>query len=67
MYTPVSELAEPDKGLGIFHLLCDKLGHHISGVYIDGADCHDPLPVSLGKVPQQQINEDIQLGNLYIQ
>ncbi len=52
MHSPVSELGQPKKGLGILHLLLDHLGDHVPGVDVDGADGHDPLAVTLGKVSE---------------
>ena len=60
----MSELAEPSEGLGIVHFLLDEFGHHISGMDVDGADSHDPLPVGLGELAQQQVDEDVQLSHL---
>ena len=58
------ELAEPDEGLGVVHLLLDELGHHVSGVDVDGADGHDLLPVSRGQVAQEVGDQGVQLGHL---
>ena len=61
---PVPELAEPDEGLGVVHLLLDELGHHVPGVDVDGADGHDLLPVAGGQVAQEVGDQGVQLGHL---
>lgn len=48
----MSELAEPGEGLSVVDLLVDELGHHVSGVHVDGADSHDLLPVAAREVAQ---------------
>ena len=60
----MSQLAEPDEGLRVLHLLFDHLLHHVSGVDVDGADGADALALCLGKVPQQQSDERGQLAHL---
>lgn len=52
-HTPVSELAEPDEGLGILHLLLNQLGHHVTCMDIDGTDGHDLLAVTFGQLAKQ--------------
>lgn len=47
------------------HLLSDHLGHHISGVDVDGADGHDLLPIARCKLANQQGDEGVELGNLF--
>jgi len=49
----VSELAEPDEGLGILHFLLNQLGHHVTCMDIDGADGHDLLAVTFGQLAKQ--------------
>ena len=61
---PVSKLAEPGEGLSIFHLLFDHLLHYISCMDINGADSADALAVCLSQVPQQQVDEGVELGHL---
>ena len=61
---PVPELAEPDEGLGVVHLLLDELGHHVPGVDVDGADGHDLLPVARGQVAEEVGDQRVQLRHL---
>ena len=58
------QLAEPGEGLGILHLLLDQLGHHITGVDINGADGHDLLAVTRGEVPEEVGDECVELQDL---
>ena len=58
------QLAQPGEGLGILDLLGYQLGYHITGVHVDGADCHNLLPVSLAEVTKQQSDQCVQLGHL---
>lgn len=46
------------------HLLRNHLGYHVSGVNIDGADGHDLLPITRGKLPDQHGDEGVQLRHL---
>ena len=62
----MSELTEPQEGLGIVHFLSDDLCHHVSGVDIDGTDGHDPLPVGFREVSEQQVDERVQLVHLFL-
>ena len=62
----MSELTEPQEGLGIIHFLSDDLCHHVSGMHIDGADGHDPLPVGFREVSKQQVDESVQLVHLFL-
>ena len=64
MHTPVSELAEPDEGLRVLHLLLDQLGHHVTCMDIDGTDGHDLLAVPLGQLTKQVGDQSVQLGHL---
>ena len=50
-HPPVPELAKPSEGLSILHLLLDELGHHITGMHINGAGGHDALAVAFGEFP----------------
>ena len=60
------ELAEPDKGLGVVYLLMDEFGHNVSSMNVDCTDGHDPLPVALGHVSQQKVDEGVQLSHLLL-
>ena len=60
----MSELAEPDEGLGIVHLLLDEFGDHVPGVDIDGADGHDLLPVAGGQFAQEVGDQGVELRDL---
>ena len=60
----VTQLRQPQERLGAVHLLCDHLGHHVTGVHVDGADRHDLLTVSRRQVSQQHGDQIVQLGDL---
>ena len=60
----MSELAEPDEGLGIIHLLLDELGDHVPGMDIDDADGHDLLPVARGQFTQEVGDQGVELRDL---
>ena len=47
------------------YLLGDQLGHHVAGVDVDGADGHDLLPVARRQLPQQHVDQGVQLGDLW--
>lgn len=49
---------------GCSHLLTDHLGHHISGVDVDGADGHNFLPVTRCELANQHGDERVELGYL---
>lgn len=57
----VSQLTEPLEGLGIIYLHSYHLGHHISGVDVDGTDGHDLLSISLAQVTHQEADQGVQL------
>lgn len=63
---PVSELAEPDKGLRIVNFLLNEFSYNISSMNIYGTGSHDSLSVSFAHVSQQEVDEDIQLGHLLL-
>ena len=47
------------------YLLGDQLGHHVAGVDVDGTDGHDLLPVARRQLPQQHVDQGVQLGDLW--
>lgn len=46
------------------YLLTYETGHHIASVHVYGADGHDFLPVALGQISQQHMDERVQLCDL---
>lgn len=46
-------------------LLLDHLGHHITGVDVDGADGHHLLSVPWSQLTNQHGDEGVELGHLF--
>lgn len=63
---PMSQLAKPDEGLRVLHLLCYHLLNNIPSVDINSANGHDPLSVSLREITEQKVDESVQLVDLFL-
>ena len=51
---PMSKLRLPHEGQGTLNLVGDQLSNDVSGVDIDGTNCHDLLTVAACQRSQQQ-------------
>lgn len=60
------KLALPLEGARRLHLGRYELGDHVSGVYVYGTDGHDLLTVPDRQVSQQQHDQRVQLGYLFL-
>lgn len=60
----MAELRQPHEGLRAVHLLQNHLGHHITCVDVNGAHGHDLLTVAFRQIPDQPVDERVQLLDL---
>ena len=62
----VAQLALPLEAGHVLHALVNKALHHVAGVHVDGAERDELLPVILGKLTVDDVNQVAELVNLLV-